>query len=72
MLNQGNEILYNGKKYVVVTPIVYNGVPYYFVINIDDHQDYFFCQYNNGNIIPIIYKEIQDALLDEYNKKINR
>lgn len=63
MLKQGDEILYNNQKYIVVTDINYKDNLYYFVMNILETEDYFFCKYDKGIIQPIVSDEKVKSLL---------
>ena len=67
-------------EYVVVSKTKYNGIIYYYLININDYNDMLICYEKDDELIevednklilelsPLFYKETQN-ILKEYNKK---
>lgn len=54
---------YNGNTYMVVLPFEYESVMYYFVINENNADDYFFCALKDNNIVSVTDSKLIDNIL---------
>ena len=61
---------YNDSTYMVVLPFEYESVMYYFVINENNTDDYFFCTLSDDKIIPVSDSKLIDNILLAISSKM--